>query len=528
MYRSHRLSGENHDSWHDPEEGEDAVSLGGDEDDMQHFYAYSSSEQDPSKGQPPTPKSASISQSQPSSQKRDHQRDHQRDSSSQKPSSSQTQISDNNSIRRSQSLGKLTHALPPKPVLVAPAYIPPSPAQTSTLASAMVPREKKTSSNGKSGASLDNDPLPPDWEVRYSRSGTRDKYFYNVKTHKSTWSQPGPVSTGRSSPSRERDSGTTQGHDARSPRHSGFDDTLRADISEKGSSSRTGRRARPSSPPNTTSSLTYEDRHYRPAEASNSGDHVAQGGRRELGDFYRPALHSDSPPVHRASSPRPYNERRRSRSLTPRRDDHYPERATHRSGDSSPEPSTNHGMWRDARDEDRREAPDWDSARMSSNPNAARGRSPEGRPQSRYESMDVDLPSHYEPKPKDKPARQRTDEWSTSSTLFASSHSSRDSWLCSSQGGGRMFCDCLEKPWELSYAALSFVLSSASSRDRLQDAHHGSLFFYPIPFVLFTVLHSLPLFSSFPLYLQEIGRSRHPHATLHLMRIDVLHGGEPP
>ena len=511
-YRSYRSSGDGPDNWRDPEEAEDVVSLGGDEDDMQNFYAYKSSEEDASRGQ----SSASKPTSQSGGQKRD-----QRDFSSHMPSSSQTSDSAS-TLRRSQSFGKMTHALPPKPVLVASTYIPPSPVQMSTLASAMVPREKKANGHGKSGRSLDGDILPPDWEVRYSRGDSREKYFYNVKTHESTWTQPGSVSAGGSSPSKGRDVVTTEAQDARSPRRGEFDESDPADLSEKDTSSRAGRRTRALSPNNATTSLSYEDRHYRPTDASNSGDHVAASGRRELGDFYRPGPQTDTTP-----SSRMHNERHRSRSLSPRRDDRFSERAVRGGRDVPPAPPANNATWKETREEvtqDRRNSAGWGRQRAASNANAGRGRTPETRISAHYESMELDISSQYESKPKDKPARQRPDEWSTSSTLFASSHPSRDSRLCSFRGGGRMFCDCLEKPWELSFAALSFLLSSTASPDHGQDAHHGSLLFCPVPFIL----RSLPFISFSLLHLQETGLLRLPLATRRRMRVVVLCGGDHP
>ncbi|OBZ78274.1 hypothetical protein A0H81_02678 [Grifola frondosa] len=175
-----------HDAWRDPEDAEDAVSLGGDDDDMQEFYAYQSAEQD-SKGQVPPSKSSSSSQLQHShSSKREHQRQNSTTSQKQTP---QSKSSESPALRQSQSFTKLTHALPPKPVVSVAPFVHPLPAQTSTLASSMVQRERR--SNGHS-VSADGDLLPPDWEMRQPRgSETKDVfYYYNIKTHESTWNRP--------------------------------------------------------------------------------------------------------------------------------------------------------------------------------------------------------------------------------------------------------------------------------------------------------------------------------------------------
>ncbi|KAH9835456.1 uncharacterized protein C8Q71DRAFT_682660, partial [Rhodofomes roseus] len=166
-----------------PEDAEDAVSLGGDEDDTQDYYAYQASEQEDTK--------AASQTSNPQSR---------RESYGSKQSMAPQREPDSPQLRRSQSVGKLTHALPPKPVLsVAPVH--PSPAQASTLASSMIQREPRANGHGKPTSGSNQDALPPDWELRQARSGGGEQYFYNTKTHESTWTRP--VSD-KSSPVKDR------------------------------------------------------------------------------------------------------------------------------------------------------------------------------------------------------------------------------------------------------------------------------------------------------------------------------------
>ncbi|KAH9887315.1 hypothetical protein C8Q73DRAFT_748644 [Cubamyces lactineus] len=175
------------------EDAEDAVSLGGDDEDEREFYAHHSTEQTTVTGSVLLTKSTVMSHS----TKRDSQR--QPSTSSQRartPSQNQNSESPNSGLRRTHSASTLTpapltHALPPKPVLVPPLFRPPSPARSGTRASSMVHRPKKSNGPGKSNMAADGgDPLPPDWEIRYPRDGSKGIYYYNVKTETSTWERP--------------------------------------------------------------------------------------------------------------------------------------------------------------------------------------------------------------------------------------------------------------------------------------------------------------------------------------------------
>ena len=226
---------------HADEDCDDTVSLGGDEDDLGVVYAYQS------RSYQEKPKSSDIP--------RHHSRDHHRESSH----SSARQPSHLSSPHSSHQHGKLTHALPAKPVIANPSV---AVAQSQLLeASSMVngrDRERRNSIKKPGG-----EPLPPDWEVRHPRSGGSEVYYYNIKTHESTWVRP-TLAPPKSSPERnERANGTprqsTGGSRARSPSND-HPSTLKS-----------------STEPLPPEDMSFDDRHYRPTEApasSNRGEYI--------------------------------------------------------------------------------------------------------------------------------------------------------------------------------------------------------------------------------------------------------------
>lgn len=92
----------------------------------------------------------------------------------------------------------MLHGLPPKPVTSAVSFLPSSQSSL-TEATAMVARE---TAKGKSGGGSNKntvakpvykdeiDSLPPNWEIRHPRSGEKQVYYYNNRTHESTWTHP--------------------------------------------------------------------------------------------------------------------------------------------------------------------------------------------------------------------------------------------------------------------------------------------------------------------------------------------------
>ena len=224
--------------YHADEDCDDTVSLGGDEDDFGVVYAYQS------RSHQEKLKSSEVS--------RHRDRDHHRESSH----SSARQPSLVSPPHSSHQHAKMTHALPAKPVIANASL---AVTQSQLLeASSMIngrDRERRNSIKKPSG-----EPLPPDWEVRHPRSGGSDVYYYNTKTHESTWTRPTLTPPTGSRENDERANGTfpqsTEGSRAKSPRN-----------------------GRTSSPKNRTEPLppqdmSFDDRHYRPTEAPTSSSRV--------------------------------------------------------------------------------------------------------------------------------------------------------------------------------------------------------------------------------------------------------------
>ena len=223
---------------HADEDCDDTVSLGGDEEDLGVVYAYQfRSYQEKSK-------SFEIS--------RHHNRDHYRESSH--SSARQPSQSHLSSPHSSHQYAKLTHALPAKPVIANPSV---AVAQSQLLeASSMVNGRDRRNSIKKPVVEA----LPPDWETRHPRSGGSEVYYYNTKTHESTWVRPILAPPKGSQENNEGTNGashqSTGGSRAKSPSNE--------------HASPLKNRSEPLAPEN----MSFEDRHYRPTEAPTSNSRV--------------------------------------------------------------------------------------------------------------------------------------------------------------------------------------------------------------------------------------------------------------
>lgn len=296
------------------DDADDAVSLGGDEDDMQDFAVYQ------------TRPHQNTEQSQTNvSSLSDSLQHHSTQSNRDDQESSPTKLSRKDPhLRRSQSLSisKIIHALPPKPVLVNPTFTRQPSTQISTLASSMVRRDRKPNGQTKSLSSSNdsNDALPSDWEIRYPRNGGSEVYYYNIVTHESTWTRPSLSGSRQSSP--VKDWGNDYPQVPHSP-HALVDDSPRPQIDR--SASRPKKDAKRHSSPTIGDSLSYEDRHYRPGESAQLA--ITDG-----------CSDRNDPRALRASSvsPRP-TESRRARSTTPPRT---------RKDLSPPHSPAGQGMWK--------------------------------------------------------------------------------------------------------------------------------------------------------------------------------------
>lgn len=222
---------------HPDEDCDDTVSLGGDEEDLGVVYAYQSrSYQEKSK-------TFEVS--------RHHNRDHHRESSH----SSTRQPSHLSPPHSSHQHAKLMHALPAKPVATNPSV---AVAQSQLLeASSMVngrDRDRRNSIKKPTG-----EPLPPDWEIRHPRSGGTEVYYYNTRTHESTWALPTLTPPKGSRERNESANGTSHQSIVRS----------RARSPSHGHAPPPKSRTEP--PPE---DLSFDDRHYRPTEVPTPGSRV--------------------------------------------------------------------------------------------------------------------------------------------------------------------------------------------------------------------------------------------------------------
>ena len=237
----------------DTEDVEDAVSLGGDEDDIQDYMTYQSNSDKPGNVKA-TPAPPAWQRARGDASKVEAERDTtpspRRESSPLFQSPTRANSSSNRIHPPPQNL---IHALPPKPV-VSSAFLA-MPSTTAASPMSMARRDKERRVNGMEKAIDSVESLPPDWEVRYSRSGGRDAYYYNLKTFESTWIRPSmndgrsPSHSGKSRPRGDIGISWIVGRD---------DDVLTNDIPAP--------RARVGEVPH-DDGLSYDDRHYRPGDA---------------------------------------------------------------------------------------------------------------------------------------------------------------------------------------------------------------------------------------------------------------------
>ncbi|KAF4580459.1 hypothetical protein EYR40_003177 [Pleurotus pulmonarius] len=256
----------------DVDDAEDAVSLGGEEEDAQEYDSFHRQEFS-SAVSVAHATSDTTSRSEPVTH--DHHR-HKSSDSFQKSVSTPTAA---NPPATLQSPSRpIIHALPPKPVAASVPFLHPSHPSIIEATAMSRGRDKKTGTNGaakplSSAESASGDvTLPPDWEIRYPRNGGRGQYYYNVRTHESTWALPARStsesvghSNGNTDSLRARTAISTRDEPAslhaarRSPPPVRLLDSYRPGLPSP---------PRPSRAPDTpvAGPLSYEDRHYRPGE----------------------------------------------------------------------------------------------------------------------------------------------------------------------------------------------------------------------------------------------------------------------
>lgn len=421
------------------DDAEDAVSLGGDEED--EFLTYQSRvPQDSVHRAHSPPKSARQARSELLKGHSNSPRQHQpRDLSSERTSSGDQSLLPG----RTHTLGALVHALPPKPVVSNVPFVHhshPSIIEATAMAS-RADRDKRNGTGSKASVYEHNDSLPPGWEVKYPRSG-RGVYYYNIHTQESTWTRPTAPTT----------------REMRGERSDRRDDPLDKPLLTRNEIlvPRVGRTE--------SGDMSYDDRHYRPGEAGRREERPAPST--QLVDSYVPDSYS---PNHRNSRPSPPPPRARERDPTPpsRRPlsaagsygDHDGVQSSHREAPSLAPLSTQDRVW------------------------VARDSVPHERPRERRQRDDSTPPeTERRNLPRD------TERSSTLSTLSASSPppTSRTRRVYSSRGGGQSIS-------QTSREALGVELRHTISRSFLFDFlawTHGRSSWIPVfsPFCHFSSL----------------------------------------
>ncbi|KAG0699805.1 hypothetical protein DFH29DRAFT_31071 [Suillus ampliporus] len=291
-----------HDSSLAAEDAEDAVSLGGDEDD--EFLTYQSRvsqgttqrTQSPSKTVYHPEKNQEVAVAGADARVKAPEHDRPKTPTG-PPQETQTAPEPSPALNRQLSFGKLTHALPAKPIVSSVPFMHPSHPSIieATAMAARVDRDKKNGIVSKPTTYEPGDALPPDWEVRHPRNG-RGVYYYNSRTKESTWTRPGS-----STPARDR----------RVP-----DDTR--DIAgiiktDDPLPSRIGRS-------DTGTILSYDDRHYRPGESTRRDERPPTQSYGSQNDSFLASNRANGerslspPPRHRADDRVPSSRRQRSAS----------------------------------------------------------------------------------------------------------------------------------------------------------------------------------------------------------------------
>ena len=228
---------------------EDAVSLGGDEEDDEFLAHQSRVPQSTNRGQTPSKPMEPSAKGMATDARQRRVAEPVRPDTPPKHSDKAPQQP--STLPLSLPLGKLTHALPAKPVSSMSFVHPSHPAVIAATAMASHSDRNKRNSGAPSIRSHDNgDSLPSGWEIKWSQS-TGEVYYYNTRTEESTWTRPGSPSPRETHSYRPEDS------------------------LDRGFSSRNGdiplRKGRSDG-----DDLSYDDRHYRPTENGRRDDRPTQ------------------------------------------------------------------------------------------------------------------------------------------------------------------------------------------------------------------------------------------------------------
>ncbi|TFY56080.1 hypothetical protein EVG20_g9073, partial [Dentipellis fragilis] len=303
---------------------EDAVSLGGDEDDIPDFIASPARANQPGS----VAAEAAFDRREVMMASRDQSR--RRDSEAETNATRRRDQTPHmqsppphSSPMAGRTMAPLMHALPPKPVTSDSAFLPlPSTTAASPMSMARRDKERRANGNGSRYAEQ-SDPLASDRETRSSRGQDNDIFNHSHKSSHEPWSRS--TASGGASPVRGRARSRSDIAEPRlSSRRDGDDDTL----------TRAFERRVPFEPGaheatrdfSSNKHTSHQDRHYRPDEAGTVGrrqDKVPTGPSRGQGSWVSPERELEQPRISRSNTHRAPSEdtRRPGRSSSLPRDD---------------------------------------------------------------------------------------------------------------------------------------------------------------------------------------------------------------
>lgn len=229
------LPPDNHILQYPTTDADDAVSLGGDDDDIE----YSAVPQHTA-GQS-APPSRTFSRN-------DSRGDREPSTDNRTPLMSPVSA-------RSRSQTQLKHALPPKPIVASPSF-PTEPSTTAASPMSMARRQKERRDSNVA----ENQALPAGWEARHSKRG--ETYYYDTTTKESQWTRP--TASSRAKPS---ESSPVRGRGIPPDQRLVKGDSWVAALDGKDAVPRDvdSSLGKPSA-----EDFSYDDRHYRPGDAART------------------------------------------------------------------------------------------------------------------------------------------------------------------------------------------------------------------------------------------------------------------
>ncbi|KAH8116180.1 hypothetical protein DFH11DRAFT_1725679 [Phellopilus nigrolimitatus] len=257
-------------------DGDDVVSIGGEEDDMMELAAFQSRTLQDNGNQDSPPTAARVLSGKATPRRDANDAHLPPEPPSPAKSSYDSSTAHRTPVRRSQSQSlkaPLMHALPPKPVVAAgPSFRARTQSHSNFIGASVMsgtrrPQDVKRLANGSKPSGRDSDELPPGWVTRAPRDSTNGEvYYFNTLTAESQWERPSVDDHyGKASPSSPRDRDRADHEDF--PSDDKLPGGIRSDKHQDSQESREIERPLPATP---APDLSYADRHYRPAKVPGS------------------------------------------------------------------------------------------------------------------------------------------------------------------------------------------------------------------------------------------------------------------